>query len=104
LNIDIDGVKHPASLGEGLHQERHPSYQAAGRVRERGLDVSRPILTVLDGSKALRRAVLDVFVHPVVAQMPATQPAIQTEKLRSPGHPPRLAHAEQGQEHELDEA
>jgi hypothetical protein len=26
------------------------------RLRERGLDVTRPILTVIDGSKALRRA------------------------------------------------
>lgn len=68
LDIDIDGVNHPASLGGGLHQERHPSYRAAGRVRERGLDVSRPILTVLDGSKALRPAVLDVFNHPVIAR------------------------------------
>src|SRR5215207_10654319 len=36
--------------------------------RERGLDVTRPILAVLDGSKALRRAVLDVFDHPVLAR------------------------------------
>lgn len=35
-------------------------------LRERGLDVSRPILVVLDGAKALRRAVLDVFDHPVI--------------------------------------
>jgi transposase-like protein len=35
-------------------------------LRERGLDVSRPILVVIDGAKALRRAVLDVFDHPVI--------------------------------------
>jgi putative transposase len=35
-------------------------------LRERGLDVTRPILAVLDGSRALRRAVLDVFDHPVI--------------------------------------
>jgi transposase-like protein len=35
-------------------------------LRERGLDVTRPILAVLDGSKALRRAVVDVFDHPVI--------------------------------------
>ena len=35
-------------------------------LRERGLDVTRPILAVLDGSKALRRAVLDVCDHPVI--------------------------------------
>ena len=35
-------------------------------LRERGLDVSRPLLVVIDGSKALRRAVLDVFDQPVI--------------------------------------
>jgi transposase-like protein len=45
-------------------------------VSERGLDVSRPILTVLDGSKALRRATLDVFDHPVIARC-------QLHKLRN---------------------
>ena len=37
-------------------------------LRERGLDVTRPILAVLDGSKALRRAVLDVFDRPVIGR------------------------------------
>jgi putative transposase len=37
-------------------------------LRERGLDVTRPLLVVLDGSKALRRAVLDVFDRPVLAR------------------------------------
>lgn len=37
-------------------------------LRERGLDVTRPVLAVLEGSKALRRAVLDVFDHPVLSR------------------------------------
>jgi putative transposase len=37
-------------------------------LRERGLDVTRPILVVIDGSKALRRAVLDVFDRPVIGR------------------------------------
>jgi transposase-like protein len=37
-------------------------------LRERGLDVTRPILCVLDGAKALRSAVLAVFDHPVLAR------------------------------------
>jgi transposase-like protein len=35
-------------------------------LRERGLDVTRPVLAVVDGSKALRRAIKDVFDHPVI--------------------------------------
>jgi putative transposase len=37
-------------------------------LRERGLDTTRPILCVIDGAKALRRAILDVFDHPVIAR------------------------------------
>jgi putative transposase len=37
-------------------------------LRERGLDVTAPILCVLDGAKALRAAVLAVFDHPVLAR------------------------------------
>ena len=35
-------------------------------LRDRGLDVTRPILVVIDGAKALRRAVTEVFDHPII--------------------------------------
>jgi putative transposase len=35
-------------------------------LRDRGLDVTRPILAVLDGAKALTRAVKDVFDQPLI--------------------------------------
>jgi len=35
-------------------------------LRERGLDITRPLLVVIDGSKALPRAVRDVSDHPVI--------------------------------------
>lgn len=35
-------------------------------MRERGLNVERPILVAIDGGKALHRAVTDVFDHPVI--------------------------------------
>jgi transposase-like protein len=35
-------------------------------LRERGLDVTRPMLVGLDGSKALRKAVVNVLDHPVI--------------------------------------
>jgi putative transposase len=76
LGIDIDGVKHPLSLAEGSTENATLVTELLVGLRERGLDVSRPILTVLDGSKALRRAVLDVFDHPVIARC-------QLHKLRN---------------------
>jgi putative transposase len=68
LGIDIDGVKHPLSLVEGSTENATLVTKLCVDLRERGLDVNRPILAVLDGSKALRRAIVDVFDHPVIAR------------------------------------
>ena len=56
----------PAGAGGGLHRERHPGHRLLVDLRERGLDVTRPMLVGLDGSKALRKAVVDVLDHPVI--------------------------------------
>jgi hypothetical protein len=45
-------------------------------LRDRGLEVTQPILVVIDGAKALRRAVGDVFDHPVIQRC-------QLHKLRT---------------------
>jgi transposase-like protein len=66
LGIGIDGTKHPLSLVEGSTENATPVTDLIVGLRERGLDVTRLILVVLDGSKALRRAVLDVFDRPVI--------------------------------------
>ena len=68
LGIDIDGVKHPLSLVEGSTENATLVSDLLVGLRERGLDVTCPILVVIDGSKALRRAVGDVFDHPVIAR------------------------------------
>jgi len=68
LGIDIDGLKHPLSLVEGSTENAALVTELIVGLRERGLDVTRPILAVLDGSKALRRAVVDVFDRPVIGR------------------------------------
>jgi transposase-like protein len=68
LGIDIDGTKHPLALVEGSTENATLVTELIVGLRERGLDVTRPILAVLDGSKALRRAVLDVFDRPVIGR------------------------------------
>jgi putative transposase len=52
-------------------------------LRERGLNVTRPILVVIDGAKALRAGVLDVFDHPVIARC-------QLRRLTINGPPPKI--------------
>jgi putative transposase len=68
LGFDIDGTKHPLSVVEGSTENATLVTELIVGLRERGLDVTRPILAVLDGSKALRRAVLDVFDRPVIGR------------------------------------
>ncbi len=58
-------------------------------LRERVLDVTRPILAVLDGSKALRCAVLDVFDHRVIQRCQLHK--IRNVKDRGPGSSPGCA-------------
>jgi transposase-like protein len=68
LGIGIEGTKHPLSLVEGSTENATLVRDLLVGLGERGLDVTRPILVVLDGSKALRRAVLEVFDRPVLGR------------------------------------
>jgi transposase-like protein len=66
LGIGVDGTKHPLGVVEGSTENATLVTDLLVGLRERGLDVTRPVLAVIDGSKALRRAVTDVFDRPVV--------------------------------------
>jgi putative transposase len=68
LGVTIDGIKVPLAIEEGSTENASLVTSLIVGLRERGLDVTRPVLTVLDGSKALARAVKDVFDHPVIAR------------------------------------
>ena len=66
LGIDIEGNKHPLALVEGSTENATLVTDLLVGLRERGLDVTRPMLVCLDGSKALRRAVVAVLDRPVI--------------------------------------
>lgn len=68
LGITIDGVKVPLAIEEGSTENATLVTSLIVGLRDRGLDVTRPILAVLDGSRALARAVKDVFDYPVIAR------------------------------------
>jgi putative transposase len=76
LGITIDGTKIPLGLVEGATENATVVTDLLAGLRERGLEVTRPILVVIDGAKALRRAVLDVFDHPIIQRC-------QLHKLRN---------------------
>jgi Transposase, Mutator family len=86
LGIGIDGTKHPLALVEGSTENTTLTTDLLVGLRERGLDVTRPILAVLDGSKALSRAVRDVFDQPVIQRC-------QQHKIRNVARPGRPARA-----------
>ena len=61
LGIDEDGHKHVLGLREGGTENAATCTALLSSLVERGLDPGRPLLVVLDGGKALRAAVREVF-------------------------------------------
>jgi putative transposase len=76
LGITLDGTKVPLGLAEGATENATVVRDLLAGLRDRGLEVTRPILVVIDGAKALRRAVTEVFDHPVIQRC-------QLHKLRN---------------------
>src|SRR5215218_3602729 len=76
LGITIDGTKIPLGLAEGATENATVVRDLLANLRDRGLEVTRPLLVVIDGAKALRRAVTEVFDHPVIQRC-------QLHKLRN---------------------
>src|SRR5215210_4630124 len=61
LGITTDGVKIPLGLWEGSTENATLARTLLSDLVDRGLDPSQAILFVIDGGKALRRAIKDVF-------------------------------------------
>jgi putative transposase len=61
VGIDVDGEKHPLGLREGATENAAACKALLEDLIERGLNPNRTLLVVIDGAKALRRAVLDTF-------------------------------------------
>jgi putative transposase len=76
LGITIDGTKIPLGLAEGATENATVVTDLLANLRDRGLDTTRPLLVVIDGAKARRRAVTDVFDHPILQRC-------QLHKLRN---------------------
>ena len=61
LGITTDGVKLPLGLWEGSTENTVVATALLSDLIDRGLDVEQGVLCVLDGAKALRKAVRDVL-------------------------------------------
>ncbi len=105
LAIDIHGYKHPVGLIGGSTENARVVRDLLADLGDRGLDTTVPILVVIDGSKALRKAVDEVFdkavvqrcqfhkVRNVVAYLPKTQAHFIERKIRAAYHQPSAAKA-----------
>ena len=82
----MDGTKHPLAVEEGSTENATLVTDLLVGLRERGLDVTKPTLVVIDGSKAPRRSVLEVFDHPVIARCQLHK----IRNVRDTRAPPRL--------------
>ena len=106
LGISIDGTKVPLGVVEGSTENATVVKALLTDLAERGLDVSRPILVVIDGAKALASAVREIFDRPVVQRcqlhkvrnverhLPKTLAATVTKKMRAAYRDPDPLHAE----------
>ena len=67
LGISTDGVKIPLGLWDGSTENATVARELLSNLVARGLDVSQGVLCVIDGSKALRKAI-DEVLGPVPVQ------------------------------------
>lgn len=68
LGIDTEGHKHVLGLREGSTENATVVRALIGDLVERGIDPERPRLWVIDGAKALRRAIRDLFGETALVQ------------------------------------
>jgi putative transposase len=68
LGITTDGVKLPLGLWEGSTENATVATALLSDLIERGLDPEQGVLFVIDGSKALRKAIRSVFGGKVPVQ------------------------------------
>jgi putative transposase len=61
LGVDAEGAKHVLGLREGSTENATVAAALIADLIERGLPTDRPLLFVIDGAKALRKAIRDAF-------------------------------------------
>jgi putative transposase len=77
LGIAADGQKHALGLWEGSTENATLCQSLLSNLQSRGLQTDRSLLVILDGSKALRKAVRDLFGEIALVQR------CQVHKLRN---------------------
>jgi len=61
LGVTADGAKVPLGVAEGTTENTAVCTRLVADLADRGLDATRGVLFVIDGGKALERAIRSVF-------------------------------------------
>jgi putative transposase len=61
IGIDLNGTKHVLGLREGATENAAACKELLADLTERGLPSERALLFIIDGAKALRKAIADTF-------------------------------------------
>jgi hypothetical protein len=85
LAITTDGTKVPLGLVEDSTENPTTVTELLVGLRDRGLDVTRPVLVVIDGAKALAAAVKAVFDDAVIQRCQAAQDPQRRRPSPRPG-------------------
>ncbi len=92
LGISTEGVKIPLGLWEGSTENATLARTLLADLVDRGLDPEQAILFVIDGGKAIRRAIKDVFgEHALVHRCHRHKERNVTDLLPERDRPPVLA-------------
>jgi transposase-like protein len=106
LGINLDGTKVPLGVVEGSTENATVVRALLADLRDRGLDVTRPVLVVIDGAKALAAAVREVFdcsviqrcqlhkIRNVEGHLPKQVASTVAKKMRAAYRDPNPLHAE----------
>jgi len=91
VGIDSSGEKHPLGLREGATENAAACTALLTDLIERGLNPERALLVVIDGAKALRKAVLEVFgaralLHRCHAHKKRNVAEALPQRMRAPVH------------------
>ncbi|HEX5923320.1 MAG TPA: IS256 family transposase [Baekduia sp.] len=82
LGVTTDGIKVPLGLWDGSTENKTVAAHLLSDLVQRGLDVEQGVLVVLDGSKALRAAVREVFGPVPVQRLPERDRPVVKARLR----------------------
>ena len=68
LGLAADGTKHALGLGEGSTENAAVCQRLLANLQSRGLRTDRSLLVMLDGAKALTKAVREMFGNAALVQ------------------------------------